>query len=245
MTFVIGDIHGELTKLKALIAHIDELDKGSSLVFIGDYIDKGEDPKKTIDYLYALNTTRRCYFIMGNHEYCWLHLLAPEKDYRSYLLRYGGLNTMKSFGTDDILIARHLMLNEYASFFGALIPYHYTGKFVITHSGVDPNDFEMQIENIPAERLLFNRYAFIQHEGYYLGDYKIIFGHTGFYEPYVDAYKIGIDTAACFLQSQPLTAYCIDENMFINSIGVIKQCKTLRDSCPNIVRVKPWRSLED
>jgi hypothetical protein len=40
----------------------------------------------------------------------------------------------------------------------------------------------------------------------------VIFGHTGFYYPYSNEYKIGVDTAACFLETQPLTAFCIENN---------------------------------
>ena len=46
MNFVIGDIHGEVTKLKSLIKLIDKNEANPSFIFIGDYIDKGEKFKK-------------------------------------------------------------------------------------------------------------------------------------------------------------------------------------------------------
>ena len=47
MKFIIGDIHGEITKLKLLVKFIKDIDDKPELIFIGDYLDKGESSKKT------------------------------------------------------------------------------------------------------------------------------------------------------------------------------------------------------
>jgi hypothetical protein len=121
-----------------------------------------------------------------------------------------------------------------------------TDEFLITHSGIPDKLYLLpDLRNIDSADFLFNRYDFIKSDKLYLNKYKIIFGHTGFFTPYVDNFKIGIDTSACYLFNQPLTAFCIDSRLFINSLG---ECTNLgeinRDCCPNIVRVKPWRFYE-
>ncbi len=88
MHYVIADIHGETTKLKKLINHIISIDTRPEFIFIGDYIDKGEDAKATLDFLLDLKSKYSCVFIIGNHEYCWLNI----NDYTDYLLKYGGKN---------------------------------------------------------------------------------------------------------------------------------------------------------
>lgn len=243
MNFVIGDVHGEVTKLKALVDHVDSFGDRLSLIFVGDYIDKGEDSKDALGYLTSLVGRRSCHFLLGNHEYCWMNLNDVERDFQSYLLKYGGLNTVQSFGCKNVFAARDLILENYGEFFSSLKPFHQTDDFVITHSGIDPDDFQTPIEDIPLEKLLFNRYRFIANRGYYLDRYRVIFGHTGFFRPYIDDFKIGIDTAACFLKEQPLTAYCIEGDFFVNSNGEVQPCRIHYDYCPNIVRVKPWRSI--
>jgi Calcineurin-like phosphoesterase. len=57
----IGDIHGCLSPLQALI---DKLAPSSdeTLVFLGDYIDRGPDSKGVIDYLLTLKETHPCIF---------------------------------------------------------------------------------------------------------------------------------------------------------------------------------------
>ena len=74
------------------------------------------------------------------------------------------------------------------------------------------------------------------------GQYKVVFGHTSFYKPYSDEYKIGVDTGACYLEGQPLTAFCVEEELFLNSNRESYLLKKMdNNNCPNIIRSKPWR----
>ena len=53
-TLIIGDIHGCLNMLKRLIDKIEWNPIEDRLIFIGDYIDRGEDGKGVIDYILQL-----------------------------------------------------------------------------------------------------------------------------------------------------------------------------------------------
>lgn len=66
-----GDIHGQLEQLKDLIEKVDfylaeELEL-YHYVFLGDYVDRGEKVKETLDFLIKLKHERkgRVYFLMG------------------------------------------------------------------------------------------------------------------------------------------------------------------------------------
>ena len=121
-------------------------------------------------------------------------------------------------------------------------PFWKNDKYVAVHSGIPIDYYLTPIESVPLDQLLFNRYKFINTNQLFLNHYIIIFGHTGFYSPYVDKCKIGIDTAACFLEDQPLTAFCPELNTFIDSNEKrLKINMYSSNYCPNIVRVKPWR----
>jgi serine/threonine protein phosphatase 1 len=244
MNFVIGDVHGELTKLKSLVANIRALDKNACFYFIGDYLDKGEDPYLTLYYLTELSVQQECLFLRGNHEYYWELLNSNTDEYASYLLKYGGKNTMQAVGKGaSILETKEKLFSEFGIFFKKLKNFYVTDDFVLTHSGIPATSFSAALETIPTEKLLFNRYAFIQTMQLFQNK-KVIFGHTGFYAPYYDGYKIGIDTAACYLPEQPLTAFCMDEKKFINSNNHITALSVIDQSvCPAIPRVKAWRQL--
>jgi serine/threonine protein phosphatase 1 len=242
MNFVIGDIHGELDKLKLLMKNIFSLDSRPSLIFIGDYLDKGDNPYGTLKYLNSLATTSECFFLRGNHEFFWEQLKDDNDEYASYLIKYGGKNTVYSIDKNLALVkAKQMLFSEFNEFFFKLKAYHITEKFAITHSGIPPELYQVNLENISPERLLFNRYDFISTYQYY-GDKRVIFGHTGFYSPYYDGFKIGIDTAACYLETQPLTAFCIEDEFFIDSgKNIIKLSNIDQSCCPAIPRIRAWR----
>ena len=241
MKFIIGDIHGEITKLKLLVKFIKDIDDKPELIFIGDYLDKGESSKKTLDFLIQLKNELKCVFIEGNHEYQWLNV-SKENNIEEYLLKYGGKLTINSFeGRENVFQIKELFLKKYKDFFENLVPYWENKKYVITHSGIPPKFYNKELNTIEKRHFLFNRYEFIKIEEKYKGKI-VIFGHTGFYEPYFDGVKIGLDTSACYLENQPITSFCIDQEYFINSNNEKLDLNDINlNQCPNIVRLNPWR----
>ena len=239
MNFVIGDIHGELKKLKILIKYIQASDNSCKLIFVGDYLDKGNSSKLVLDYLLTLDESLDCVFLTGNHEFYWMkESLGSE----NYLLKYGGKKTIKSFNSKSINDTKKILKTKYEVFFNKLKPYYFTENYFICHSGFNPLNHDREINDLPIEDFLFNRYKFIQSKILFKNKYKVIFGHTAFYTPYVDSYKIGIDTGACFLKEQPLTAYCLEKEFFLNSNNIYTDLSRMSDlTCPIIIRSNSWQ----
>lgn len=75
-TIAFGDIHGELEQLLTLMSRLPELGAEDTLVFLGDYIDRGADSRGVIDYLMSLpaRTPARVVCLRGNHEDAWLRV---------------------------------------------------------------------------------------------------------------------------------------------------------------------------
>ena len=72
MTYAIGDLHGEITQLRRLLSLLS-LRSEDTLVFLGDYLDRGEDSVATILALRELKRSHpACIFLRGNHEDAWL-----------------------------------------------------------------------------------------------------------------------------------------------------------------------------
>lgn len=67
--FAIADVHGELTLLRRLLQQIP---LAAQLIFLGDYLDRGEDSLGTVAFLQALAHERPCLFLRGNHDAEWL-----------------------------------------------------------------------------------------------------------------------------------------------------------------------------
>ena len=242
MQYIVGDIHGEITKLKKLISCICTDDKAPEFIFIGDYIDKGENAMGTLNYLVELKGRFNCIFLSGNHEYLWLNMKEGDTDTQAYLLKHGAGQTMLSLDVKDIHLAKRKLMDSFGDFFLNLKPYWKGADHIAVHSGIKPEDYDKPMELIDVSRLIFNRYDFIKQEKLYLGKYRVVFGHTGFYAPYVDPYKIGVDTSACYIKEQPLTAYIPEQNSFIDSDNKKYPLKISNDNCPNIPRTKPYRT---
>lgn len=117
---VIGDVHGCLKTLKALIA---KLPPDKEKLCVGDLIDRGPDSCGVVNFI--RENGYKC--ILGNHEH-----MAIESEYDEYILRVwlnnGGGTTIQSFGDHG------QDLHEFIEW-AKTLPVSYTYKnFVITHS---------------------------------------------------------------------------------------------------------------
>ena len=72
----VGDLHGNLIQLRALWSALaDKLGpfvlSVSTVIFLGDYCDRGPDTRGVIDWLIALKASHRApvYFLAGNHDF--------------------------------------------------------------------------------------------------------------------------------------------------------------------------------
>jgi len=237
MTYVIGDIHGEISKLRALLFQIFKEDENTKLIFIGDYVNKGENSKETLDYLVTLENS---IFLVGNHEYYFLEFLKSGTQ-GDKLEKYAKETTFLDFDMDLMTIRERFYL-PYKDFFDNLEPYFVTDKYFISHAGISPEYVNDPLDTIPLKAFLFNRYDFFNLKQKIAGKIAI-FGHTGFNYPYYDGYKIGIDTAAVYSVDSPLTAFCLEEAYFINDQGEKCDLKDFKLNCtPWINRREPYRT---
>ena len=104
-TIAIGDIHGNLSALVDLLNQIRrECGRTDTVVFLGDYIDRGPDSKGCVDAILEFRTEvpAEVLCLLGNHE-DWM--LRSMRDHRSHswLLGMGALTTIDSYSTDAAL----------------------------------------------------------------------------------------------------------------------------------------------
>lgn len=99
--YAIGDIHGSTALLTKILEQIaDTRQVNGPVVFVGDYVDRGEDTAGTLAQLYrlSLDRTRSVVFLRGNHEQMLLDFLdAPEKS-GAFWLNSGGRHSLASYG---------------------------------------------------------------------------------------------------------------------------------------------------
>lgn len=205
--YAIGDVHGCHEKLVALVDRIDIDWDRDRLVFLGDYIDRGDSAFDVVDFLLELGAAHpEIVFLRGNHEAMFDGFLAGRDRY-TYLVN-GGQRTLESYlkrgpgAKDPPIPVRH------RRFFEGLALYHETEAFIFVHAGLRPG---VPLERQKPEDMLWIREKFIK-SNYDFGK-RVVFGHTPFTEPLVQANKIGIDTGAVY--GNKLTCVKLPEVEFI------------------------------
>ncbi len=190
--FAIGDIHGCYDRLKKLMDKIPIDFSCDTLVFIGDYIDRGPYSVEVVDYLMQLrNRVPDIVFLKGNHE-DMLDKFINGVDRFTYLLN-GGQQTLDSYLTKPVQSDFYPIPPDHMEFFKSLRLYYETEEFIFVHAGLRPR---VPLESQKTEDLLWIRDKFISSK-YDFGK-RVIFGHTPLKKPLVEPNKIGIDTGAVY-----------------------------------------------
>jgi len=190
--FIVGDIHGCLDMLKRLMGKIDWNPLTDQLIFIGDYIDRGEDPKGVVDFI--LNVKKQSPFVrclVGNHEKMLLDYLSGV-DRQSFLMN-GGDATLRSYKKGRLKGSEQLFPRSHLNFFSSLLPMIELDNYYVVHAGFRPY---IKIEDQDLDDMIWIRDEFI-YSDYDFGK-VVIFGHTAFEKPMSMKNKIAIDTGAVY-----------------------------------------------
>lgn len=132
-TIAIGDIHGCLAALNALIDVIKPTAE-DTIVTVGDYVDRGPDSKGVIDRLIELEKSIRLVPLMGNHEEMMLSVLERRTEPYGWL-GHGGVQTMESY---DFAGDLSCVPEEHLDFIRRMPSYFETDSHFIVHANYDP-----------------------------------------------------------------------------------------------------------
>jgi serine/threonine protein phosphatase 1 len=197
-TIAIGDVHGNLRALTDLLERIaPEVGDTDTVVFLGDYVDRGPDSRGCVNRILEFSEAIRAQVValLGNHE-DWL--LRTYHDYacHSWVLGMRGLDTIRSYSVEAAqelnneivrlgwaeIVAERLPLSyevffdampeEHIEFFTELKSFHRTPEAVCVHGGLDPD--RGKIEEQSKENLVWGTRDFPER---YVGEDTIIYGH--------------------------------------------------------------------
>jgi serine/threonine protein phosphatase 1 len=189
--FAIGDIHGNLSHLELLMEKIKPAlnPQRDTLVFLGDYIDRGPDPKGVVDFILQLRTELpHVVCLKGNHEALFLDWYLNGRDYDLYLYNGGGA-TIKSYSQGG-----ELKIPEgHLDFFTSLRLYYETEQYIFVHAGLRGG---VPLQEQDPHDLVWIRDEFILSPHNF--GKVVVFGHTPLQKVFVAPDKIGIDTGAVY-----------------------------------------------
>lgn len=206
--YAIGDIHGCADLLDALLTQIAEDDAArgvarTSLIFLGDLVDRGPASAAVIERLRRLAEERPdTHFLLGNHEEVFLEALKGEPKALRMFCRIGGRETILSYGVDADAYDRmdyeelHAVLrthvpHSHEAFITAFEDMIVIGDYVFVHAGIRPG---VELSSQRSADLRWIRNPFLSHDRP-LGKI-VVHGHTISEELDVQAHRIGVDTGA-------------------------------------------------
>jgi serine/threonine protein phosphatase 1 len=231
--YAVGDIHGRLDLLEDLLRRIQEDagrhpgDTERTLIFLGDYIDRGPASRGVVDRLLQgplqeFATVR----LMGNHEEALLSFLDGVSDGLDWLT-FGGLETLLSYGvplrtipstSQQVIELRQALVEAvpkgHLDFFRRCTFRHSVGDYVFVHAGVRPG---IALEKQTPTDLMWIRDDFLRSR-IPLPGRVVVHGHTIVDLPQDRTHRINLDTGA--FVSGRLTALALrgEERRFISTL---------------------------
>jgi serine/threonine protein phosphatase 1 len=208
--YAVGDVHGRHDLLIRLLERIFEdaaaYEATPKIVFLGDYIDRGEHARDTIDLLIKLaqRPDSETVFLLGNHEQMLLRFLR-EPSSASRWLHYGGLQTLMSYEVGGVgnlhaegeasrlRSALIEALGPHLGFIEGLRDSHHAGNLFFAHAGADP---ALPTDEQDVATLLWGCESFRttdRDDGVW-----VVHGHFVVDQPAAERGRIAVDTGAYF-----------------------------------------------
>ncbi|MBO9576362.1 MAG: serine/threonine protein phosphatase [Sphingobium sp.] len=209
--YAVGDIHGRIDLLMDLMELIGRDDwrrkhKGeTSLVLLGDYVDRGPHSREVIDYILKLKEQwRDMTCLMGNHEQVFLMAINGDEQAIRFFVKdgVGGRQTLMSYGVTsdeiDALDASALweriatvVPQAHKDFLAGLYSQSIIGDYAFVHAGIQPG---VPMAEQEETDLYWIRDPFLNHESAH--PYMIVHGHSIREDVEQRSNRIGIDTGA-------------------------------------------------
>ena len=169
-TYAIGDIHGCLSALKAIFNHA-RINEDDTVVFMGDYVDRGPDSKGVLDWLIENKYLYNFKFLLGNHE-IMMDSARDNAESAMEWLYFGGTQTLDSYHIGDVSNWANRIDPAHWAFIDACLPYFELDDFIFVHAGLEAGK---QLEEQDHHHLFWRKYETPEQ---YHPKKTVICGHT-------------------------------------------------------------------
>jgi serine/threonine protein phosphatase 1 len=204
--YAIGDVHGRLDLLDALLAQIAADDAArapcrTQLLLLGDLVDRGPESAGVVERAREL-VAGGARLLMGNHEEMFLRTVDGDVQALRVMLRVGGKETILSYGVSEEEFVASDFDELLALFIARVPPEHIVflrgsenwiryGDYLFAHAGIRP---AVPLEEQSPADLRWIRREFLDCTDDH--GYVVVHGHTISEAVEERPNRIGIDTGA-------------------------------------------------
>lgn len=195
-TIAIGDIHGDLHALRTLLGRLPRLTEADTLVFLGDYIDRGPRSAQVIRFIreeLPERTPAKIVCLRGNHEDAWLRVIDRGWDAFVMPPTNGCLACLRSFTggaipqpedrpeTEEELDAMFngtFFPEDVVEWMRALPHFYEDDHAIYVHAGLPQGDGDQFLH--PSQVVNKRKLLWLRTEEFFR-DYRgklVVFGHT-------------------------------------------------------------------
>ena len=257
--WAIGDVHGHLDHLDALLAAVQTRiaaapDGHKSLIMLGDTVDRGPDNIAALIRAATLDIAGvDCTALWGNHEeYLDTFLSDPNADdgFLAFWAANGGLATLANLGVDPAEVSRRSAADIFAmgralappavrEALSRLRTSTRVGGYLFVHAGVHPRH---GLDDVDIQRLTTMREPFLTGE-HWSHDFAVVHGHS-IIGPDVKAHRISVDSGAYYtgvltaveLVDDHARFLCVTRERDLDALMKIRKRRPLSS--------ESWRALE-
>lgn len=253
---VIGDVHGQVDKLAVVLDRLKTLPDYEDrwLVFIGDFVDRGPDPKGALDLICkTVREHARTTAVAGNHEFAmcaslgwfptqdsahwgerWVRYYNSETTFASYGAEAGNLSDLNAKISAE---HRELLTN---------LPWCVEHpQLLFVHAGLDPNSpFALQLQILHQKDFSLNRPPWLCERAFVDADppgdcpLTVVSGHVKVDTVVIRPKRILIDTTGG--DSGDLSCVLMPERKLLTSGTMPRSLKSPRTPPANASKPAWW-----
>lgn len=209
----ISDIHGCYKELDELLGLVHYNSAKDQLILLGDYIDRGKDNKKVVEFARELEGYGAI-TLRGNHDQMFLDYVKRPHNYTNVYnyLRNGGETTLRNYIKDFDSYVWHdesykkwadeimMQYGDDVEFLDSLRYYYETDDYVFVHAGINPLLKDWKYTNHDdfiwiREQFLNNDHS---HEKIFIHGHTPVVNLHGKHDIYFGNKKIGLDGACAY-----------------------------------------------
>lgn len=234
----VGDIHGRNDLLQKLLYQVDEKYPEHTLLFLGDYVDRGPDSYKVVAKIKELCEREQAIAVKGNHEAMMIDYIRNGASMSDHIwLWNGGHKTIQSYQRANGQYSRSGFIREaqqsgHLSWLEKLPLYHETDEIWASHAPISAKDglSGHYRENRDACYWTYEPVATIGLES--IGSYKhgklAVCGHIhrlkeDVLTPRIYPHLVYTDTGCGCAPWGPLTGVRIEDGVYVDYMQVIPE----------------------